>query len=292
MKKSVLAAAVAAFMVTAALAGCSGNEPLRSTTAAPPNAADPDFGHVHGLGVNPADRLLYAATHSGVWVVPTGGRPLLVAGRHQDTMGFTIAGPDHFLGSGHPDLRENLPSHLGLIESRDRAKTWQHLSLLGRADFHDLAARHGQIYGYDSTSSTLMVSADGRTWRRLAQLDLYDFTVAPAQPHLVLATGERGVLRSTDGGKSFTALPGAPHLRFVDWSAAGLYGLDQTGTVWVSPDRAATWVRRGELGSPPQALTVTEAGQLLAADQDGIVTSEDGGRGFRPVLSYGTAGHG
>jgi hypothetical protein len=29
--------------------------------------------------------------------------------RYQDTMGFTIVGPNRFLGSGHPDLRDDLP---------------------------------------------------------------------------------------------------------------------------------------------------------------------------------------
>lgn len=58
-------------------------------------------------------------------------------------MGFTIAGPQHFLGSGHPDLREKLPSRLGLIASTDNGQSWQQLSLLGKADFHALHAAHG-----------------------------------------------------------------------------------------------------------------------------------------------------
>jgi hypothetical protein len=127
---------------------------------------------VHGLDINPADGLLYAATHFGVWRISDGGDPVRVADRYQDTMGFTIAGPDYFLGSGHPDLRDDLPAHLGLIESRDGAETWKSLSLLGEVDFHALDAKHGRIYGYDSTSSTFMVSSDGRSWRRLARLVL------------------------------------------------------------------------------------------------------------------------
>jgi hypothetical protein len=35
-------------------------------------------------------------------------------------MGFTIVGPNRFLGSGHPDLRDDLPPLLGLIESTNR----------------------------------------------------------------------------------------------------------------------------------------------------------------------------
>ena len=38
-------------------------------------------------------------------------------------MGFTVVGPDTFLGSGHPDIRATDPPLLGLIESNDAAQT-------------------------------------------------------------------------------------------------------------------------------------------------------------------------
>jgi hypothetical protein len=54
-------------------------------------------------------------------------------------MGFTIAGPDVFLG-GHPPLTEPGPPHLGLVRSTDWAQTWQPVSLRGQADYHALTA--------------------------------------------------------------------------------------------------------------------------------------------------------
>jgi hypothetical protein len=30
-----------------------------------------------------------------------------VTERFQDSMGFTVVGPDYFLGSGHPDFRDS-----------------------------------------------------------------------------------------------------------------------------------------------------------------------------------------
>jgi hypothetical protein len=287
----VLGLAIAALALTIGLAGCGQSDRSENQESGAPAAGDPGFGHVHGLGVNPADGVLYAATHYGVWRVAINGQPVRVADRYQDTMGFTIVGPDHFLGSGHPDLRERLPSHLGLIESRDRAETWQSLSLLGEADFHALEAKHGRIYGFDSTSSTFMVSGDGRTWQRLARLGLVDITVSPSDASVVLATAEQGVLRSDDGGKDFGAVSPAPRLVFIDWRPAGLYGLDAAGAAWASPDGGATWERRGELGSRPGALTVTDAGQLFAANEEGVVTSRDGGRTFSTVVTYTTVAH-
>ena len=97
----------------------------------------------------------------------------------------------------------------------------------------------------------------------------HDFTVAPNQSNLVLGAGEAGLVRSDDGGTTFTAVPDAPQLVFVDWSATGLYGLDAAGVMWTSTDGGTTWNRTGELGSQPGALTVSETGQLYAADEEG-----------------------
>lgn len=105
----VAATVIAASVAT--LAACSsGNTTQTGTTPDGTSAADERaVGHVHGLGVDPADGTLYVASHYGVFGVEgdEGGR---VADRWQDTMGFTIVGPGRFLGSGHPDLTEDLPS--------------------------------------------------------------------------------------------------------------------------------------------------------------------------------------
>ena len=76
-------------------------------------------------------------------------------------MGFTIAAPDLFLGSGHPDARDlqaGTPPLLGLIRSKDAGKTWQPVSLSGEADFHVLRYLGNRIYGYDATNDRVMGS--------------------------------------------------------------------------------------------------------------------------------------
>lgn len=76
--------------------------------------------HVHGLGYDTAAGVLYIATHTGLFELPDGASaPTRIGDSHQDTMGFALVEPGHFLGSGHPDARENLPPHLGLIRSTD-----------------------------------------------------------------------------------------------------------------------------------------------------------------------------
>jgi hypothetical protein len=140
--------------------------------ALPPLDVETGVVHVHGLGVDPGDGVLYAATHSGLFRVPEQGKAARVANRAQDTMGFSIVGPGRFIGSGHPDFREDdvRPPLLGLIESDDRGQTWDRISLHGKADFHALHAAHGKVYGYDSTSGTFMVTDDREDWDRRARL--------------------------------------------------------------------------------------------------------------------------
>ncbi len=241
--------------------------------------ADAGVVHVHGLGVDPGDGTLYAATHLGLFRIPEDGKATRVANRYQDTMGFTVTGPGTFLGSGHPDLREeDLPTLLGLIESTDRAQTWQSRSLAGEVDFHALHAAHGKVYGYDSTSSTLMVSADKKTWDRRAKLPMRDFAVSPADPDTLVATTERGVARSTDGGRKFTPIS-APAVSVLAWDTADeLYGLSPTGQVLVSTNGGDTWDRRGELDGEPEAFAIAGGRMYASIFKDGIYQSDDGGR--------------
>jgi hypothetical protein len=248
---------------------------------------EPGVVHVHGLGVDPATGVLFAATHSGLFEIPEAGEARRIANRYQDTMGFTVAGPGAFLGSGHPDPREDdvRPPLLGLIESTDQGKTWQRLSLHGEADFHALQAAHGRVYGYDATSGTFMVSADKQDWDRRGQLPLRDFAVSPTDADTILATTEQGVARSTDGGSTFELLSGAPTLLVLAWAAPdSLYGIAPDGSVHHSADGGATWSSRGTVGGEPEALTVDTSGGsdvlYAAAAERGIVVSDDGGRTF------------
>jgi hypothetical protein len=243
--------------------------------------------HVHGLGVDPGDGTLYAATHSGLFKLPEQGEAERVANRAQDTMGFSVVGPGRFIGSGHPDFREDdvRPPLLGLIESDDAGVTWDRVSLHGEADFHALVAAHGQVYGYDSTSSTFMVTTDRKEWERRSRLQLLTFAVDPASADRVVATTPQGPAKSSDGGRTWSPVAGAPPLAVVSWdAAAGLFGVAVDGTVHRSGDRGATWQAAGSVGGEPEALTVDAPGGKprlhVAVAGEGIVVSADGGRTF------------
>ena len=229
---------------------------LRADNGDRAGAADPGLVHVHGLGINPADRALYIATHTGLWRLPRGARaPERVGESRQDTMGFTIVGPDHFLGSGHPDnVRE--PPLLGLIESKDRGRDWDPISLLGEADFHVLRAVGSLVYGYDVTNERLMVSSDGgRSWTERRPPPVIDLAPNPAKPTQVIASTEQGLLVSRDSGARWSPL--GEGVGLLAWPVpTALYLVTGAGDVLLSSDAGGRWTRAGQIGGPPAALTL------------------------------------
>ena len=244
------------------------------------NAEDLPPEHVHGLGVNPADGALYIATHTGLFRMERGSdRSERVGDSLQDTMGFAISGPDLFIGSGHPDLREDLPPLLGLIASSDGGESWDPVSLLGEADFHALRARGSLIVGYDSAGDRVMTSRDGgATWRSIRPpSELGDLVINPSGSDRVVASTLAGVIFSDDGGRSWSKSVARGVV--LAWPVADrLYGLTSDGEVELSRDRGVTWKVVGDVGGEPAAVTATSRDSLIAALHDGrIVSSPDGG---------------
>lgn len=272
----------AALTAVLAIAGCSGDDGTTDGQPAIDPADDPGVAHVHGLGVDPADGVLYAATHFGLFALPEEGKATRIADRFQDTMGFTVVGPNTFLGSGHPDFQKDpeLPPRLGLIRSKDAAKTWESVSLSGEVDFHALHSAHGSVYGWDAGSSRLMRSADGgKTWDTRSNLGLRDFVVSAADSEVLLATTEKGLVRSGDGGRTFTAVPEAPVLAVLAWQQSDeVYGVDPSGIAYASVDGGRRWEERGTVGGEPEALAANDGDLYAAATGRGVLASSDGGR--------------
>lgn len=284
-----LPAVVAVGLASALLTGCStGTGSTAGTAPTSGRNVDPGVGHVHGLGVDPADGVLYAATHFGLFRLPERAPASRVADRRQDTMGFTVAGPGAFLGSGHPDVQKDpaLPSRLGLIRSADAGVSWDPVSLAGAVDFHALRASGPTIYGWDAGSGYLLVSPDaGQTWQDRGRQPLLDLVVDPADAGVLLGATQQGLVRSTDGGRNWASVAGAPLLSVLARGDAGsLFGVAADGSVHRSTDAGATWQPRGSVGGPPEAATadVHEGAETLyvAVVGQGVRVSRDAGGTF------------
>ena len=264
------------------LAGCGGEEQRRSgDSGAEPSVVDAGVSHIHGVGINPADDAVIVATHTGLFRAPAGEqRPQRIGDRRQDTMGFTVVGPDTFLGSGHPDARDGLPPLLGLIRSEDAGRSWRPVSLLGEADFHVLRASGRRVYGVNSVDGALLTSADGgRSWqRRTPPGSLVDLAIDPEAPERIVVAGEPGLAVSRDGGKRWRPLD-SRLVGLLAWTDE-LVLVDSVGDVHTSDDDGRTFEKVGSLGGRPAALAAHE-GQLLAARHDNTVhSSDDGGRSW------------
>jgi photosystem II stability/assembly factor-like uncharacterized protein len=250
----------------------------------PVSTSDPGPVHVHALGVDPADGALFIATHTGLYrVAEEDEQARRVSDRHQDTMGFTIVGPNRFLGSGHPDLRDDLPPHLGLIESTDAGQSWESVSLLGEADFHVLRMAGQRIYGYDSSNDRLLVSGDaGRTWDELQQPGpVVDLAVSPVNTRrIVLASAggqEEGLFESRNGGRTWKQINTTVGL--LAWPAQErLYLVTGGGEALTTLDGGRKFARGGEIGGQPAAFLAQGASELYVALHDGTIKrSTDGG---------------
>lgn len=275
---------VAALLV---LSGCGDAQDQRQQ---PETSGDPGVIHVHGLGRNPSDGALFIATHTGLFRLGSGDRsPVRVADLYQDTMGFTVVGRDHFLGSGHPGSIENDPPFLGLIESRNAGTSWRPISLRGDVDFHVLEAQGKTVYGFGSdweTREARFLRSDdrGRTWTRVTPPEeLLALAIDPRAPQTSVALGEQRGWLSRDGGASWRRLPVPGGM--VSWSREhGLVAVDLEGIVRTATDPTADWQETGRLPGPPAALEAVGDELLAATHESQILSSRDSGQSWRDLL--------
>jgi len=272
---------VAVALLAALVLGACGND---QASDAGPVVSDAGVQHIHGLGVNPADGALMIATHGGLFRSAAGQQTTeLVGNRRQDTMGFTVVGPDEFLGSGHPDLRDDLPSLLGLIRSQDAGRNWQPVSLLGQADFHVLKSAGTRVYGVNATDGQLLVSDDGghRWARRTPPGPILDLAIHPDDPDRIVVSGEDALHVSRDAGESWRPLANE-RAGLLAWPARGaLHLVDGRGAVHRSRDEGATWSEVGEAGGQPAAFAHDGRDLYVALHTNEVTRSRDGGRSWR-----------
>ena len=268
-------------LLAVTLAGCGADGGGSDTVGPAPDSEREDPGHAHGLGVDPGDGTLYIATHNGLFTAAAGEREVQRVSEHrQDIMGLSVVGEEHLVGSGHPSPQQDLPPHLGLIESRDGGRTWDNVSLLGDADFHVLRTQGERVYGFDGTQGRLMVSHDGGSnWRQQPPpAAMYDLAIHPEDDSRVIASTERGLYESTNAGADW---------RLVDEAVAGLlawpagdrlYLIDGQGQIMRSADAGRRFEAAGKARGQPVAFTAHDGAIYVALADGSVHSSDDDGR--------------
>jgi DNA-binding beta-propeller fold protein YncE len=240
--------------------------------------------HVHGVARNPADGLVYLATHDGLFRISEGAAPARV-GPVIDFMGFTIVGPNHFYASGHPGPGVDLPDPVGLIETTDGGNTWIQRSRQGQSDFHTLTSSIAGIVGFDGKQ--MATTIDGRTWQQINPPAGAHAVAASPDGAVLLVTSPSGLARSTDKGQTWQLAQTPLLLRLAAWAdATTVVGVGPDGRIATSTDAAATWKAQASVGAPPHALGAHRAKdgsvEILAVTEAGLVRSTDNGTTFSP----------
>ncbi|OIQ77281.1 BNR/Asp-box repeat protein [mine drainage metagenome] len=249
--------------------------------------ADAGMEHIHNLML--ADGSLLIGTHEGLWM-QQGTSPVARIGKsHFDVMGLARTS-DGLVASGHPGEGEEQVNDLGLRGSSDLGKTWNNISLFGKVDFHRLVASSMTVLGISAHDGALLRSDDsGKTWKTLVNPGLYDLAIDPADSSMIVGTAQNGPVRSADGGRTFTAIPGSPLIALLSWDDTRLVGVTPAGVLFESTDKGITWRKIATVKGEPSALSVRGDEIALLTDST-VYYSKDGGITFAPRI-VGVMGH-
>ncbi len=252
-----------------------------------PVKADSAMAHIHNLALTENELLI--GSHYGLWSQASGKAATRIGSSQFDVMGLAMMN-GALVASGHPGPGEENVNNLGFRISMDGGVTWENTSLFGEVDFHRLVASGNTVMGISAGDGALMRSADaGKTWTTLTNPGLYDIAMDPTDSKVIIGTTQSGPLISTDGGKSFKAVPNSPIVAFVSWDKARLVGVTPVGEVYQSLDMATTWKKLATVPGDAAALTVRGDQIALLVDTT-VYYSTDAGATFTERIT-GIAGH-
>jgi photosystem II stability/assembly factor-like uncharacterized protein len=294
MQRSSLASLL---LVALLAAGCGADSAGTASTAAPGSGSD-----VLSIAIDPADGTLLAGGGPAFYRLKPGAKaPETAAGNIRTAKGsgtltkdvvarFTPDGT--IIASGHSG-EAALPAVLGLVKSTDDGETWQPISGLGEADYHEIEIDGNRILAlrYEDPGM-IQISADGgRTWESREAPSVaapIDIAVNPANPDQWAVSTDQGTFISANGGKSWRQWDTTFGPRIAWARPDALYLAGKDGKVKVSPDAGRTWNEAGSIGAGPKELTFSAKGDLYASVAGGeIKRSSDGGKTWTAVVKLG-----
>ncbi|MBW0285675.1 glycosyl hydrolase [Rhodococcus sp. FH8] len=226
----------------------------------------PELDHLHGLHIK-ADGTILAGTHRGLFAIGDSGDTVRVGDSDDDLMGLAgVTGSDTLFSSGHPGPSTSTAANpLGLRASNDGGRTWMDSSLAGQVDFHSLATDGKTLVGFDGASGVTVSKDQGRSWESGAALGVASLALTDSGTWAVTSSG---LQYSSDDGRTFTEVAGAPSMVLIAGSSDALWGVDQDGFAWRSREGKG-WEKRAKVGAV-EALTAASYDSAYAATSQSL----------------------
>jgi photosystem II stability/assembly factor-like uncharacterized protein len=250
-------------------------------------------GRIHDIEVDPTDpTTIYVATASGgIWKTTNRGTfwfPIFDA-MPENTFGDLAIAPSNpkviYAGSGEQNNRQSSSWGSGVYKSTDAGATWTHLGL-------EETTSIGKVIVHPTNPDVVYVAAVGNLWK---------------------ASPERGVYKTTDGGKSWTRIlyvdtltgatdlamdPRNPNVLYAATyqrlrSAFGFNGGGPGSALYKTTDGGTTWsklengIPSGDKGRIGLAISQSKPDVVIAliehATESGTYRSDDAGATWRRV---------
>ena len=161
---------------------------------------------------------------------------------------------------------------LGLVKSTDEGETWQSISGLGKADYHEIELAGDRILALrNEDPGMIQISSDGgrrgTPARRRRWPTPIDIAINPGNADQWAVSTDQGTFISANGGKSWRQWDTTfgPRIAWAEPDALYLAGKD--GKVKKSPDAGKTWEDVGTIGSGPQGADRQPQGRALRVDR-------------------------